>query len=133
MAVTKTVLKKTPQTAVVKLVGSGSSTIDLNTDLKTTKESFLGYANSNVNIAGILWTFGGTDSLTIARNSSTVMVLYGNDNWSLNQQFGFTDTANNNANLDCTLSGSGGTVFLTLSKTQGYTLPNQQTLSSKYD
>ena len=133
MAVTKTVLKKTPQTAVVKLVGSGTATIDLDVDLKTADESFLGYANANVNVAGILWSLGGTDSLTIARNSTTTMVLYGNDNWTLNQQWGFTDTANNQANIACTLSGSGGTAFVTLSKTQGYTLPNQQTLYSKYD
>jgi len=133
MPVTKTVLKKTPQVAVVKLVGSGSSTIDLDVDLKTIDESFLGYANANVNISGVMWSFSGTDSLTIARNSTTVMVLYGNDNWTFNQQYGFTDTSNNNSNIVCTLSGSGGTVFVTLSKTQGYTLPNQQVLYSKYD
>lgn len=133
MAVTKTILKKTPQTAVVKLVGSGTATIDLDVDLKTADESFLGYANANVNIAGMLWTLGGTDSLTIARNSTTTMVLYGNDNWTLNQQWGFTDTSNNTANIACTLSGSGGTAYLTLSKTQGYSLPNQQVLYSKYD
>ena len=133
MPVTKTVLKKTPQVAVVKLVGSGSSTIDLDVDLKTIDESFLGYANANVNISGVMWSFSGADSLTIARNSTTVMVLYGNDNWTFNQQYGFTDTSNNNSNIVCTLSGSGGTVFVTLSKTQGYTLPNQQVLYSKYD
>lgn len=133
MPVSKTILKKTPQTAVVKLVGSGSATIDLNADLKTADESFLGYANANVNIAGIVWSLGGSDSLTIARDSTTTMVLYGNDNWTLNQQWGFTDTANNQANIACTFSGSGGTAFITLSKTQGFTIPNQQVLYSKYD
>jgi hypothetical protein len=133
MPVTKTVLKKTPQTAVVKLVGAGTATIDLDGDLKTADETFLGYANANVNISGIIWTLGGTDSITIARNSTTTLVVYGNDNWTFNQQYGFTDTSNNTANLAFTFSGSGGTAIITLSKTQGYTLTNQQVLYSKYD
>jgi len=133
MPVVKTVLKKTPQTAIVKLVGAGTANIDLNADLKTADETFLGYANANVNVAGLLWSLGGSDSLTLTRASTNTIVIYSNDNWSFNQQWGFVDTQNNNANITVTLSGSGGTAILNLSKTQGYQLPNQQILYSKYD
>lgn len=133
MPVSKTVLKKTPQTAVVKLVGAGTATIDLDADLKTSKETFLGYANANVNIAGICWSLGGSDFLALSRNSSNTMVVYSNDNWTFNQQYGFTDTSNNTSNIVVTFSGFGGTAFLTLSKTAGYSIPDQQSLYSKYD
>ena len=61
MAVTKTVLKKVRQQAVVKFVGDGTSNVDLDTDLKLADETFLGYANTNVTITGMVWS--ATDSV----------------------------------------------------------------------
>ena len=56
MAVTKTVIKKVRQQAVVKFVGDGQANVDLNSDLALADETFLGYANTNVTITGMVWS-----------------------------------------------------------------------------
>ena len=117
MAVTKTIVKKVRQQAVVKFVGDGQANIDLDADLKVSDETFLGYANANVMITGMVWSTSGTTPITIKRpaTGSNVIILYGTDNWSLNQSFGFYDTNNTNANINITMPADGGTMYLTLS------------------
>jgi len=128
MPVTKSILKKVRQQAIVKLVGDGTATIDLNADLKLADETFKGYANTNVNINSIVWSI--TDSaaspVLIQRNLSNVMILFGNDNWGFSQQFGFVDTSNNTSNISVTIPAPGGTVILGLTKNEGYAVPNDQ-------
>ena len=132
MAVTKTVLKKVRQQAVVKFVGDGQANIDLDVDLKLADETFLGYANTNVTITGMVWS--ATDSvaspIVIKRPhtaAANTLMLFGNDNWSLTQMFGFADTANSSSNIHIVMPPVGGTLYLTVTKNNGYQEPNQQT------
>lgn len=126
MPITKTVLKKVRQQAIVKLVGDGTATIDINADLKLADETFKGYANANVNINSIMWSVPDTAPTLIQRNSSNVLILVGNDNWSFTQMLGFSDSSNNTANISVTIPGSGGTVILGLTKAEGFAPPNDQ-------
>jgi len=126
MPITKTVLKKVRQQAIVKLVGDGTATIDINADLKLADETFKGYANANVNINSIVWSVPDTAPTLIQRNSSNVLILVGNDNWSFTQMLGFSDSSNNTANISVTIPGSGGTVILGLTKAEGFAPPNDQ-------
>lgn len=131
MAVTKTVLKKVRQQAVVKFVGDGTANVDLDTDLKLADETFLGYANTNVTITGMVWsaTDSAANPILIKRpfTGANTAVLFGNDNWSLSQMFGFVDTSNSSSNIQITLPPAGGTLYLTVTKNNGYREPNQQT------
>ena len=128
MAVTKTIIKKVRQQAIVKFVGDGQSNIDLNADLSLSDETFLGYANTNVTITGMVWSTN-TGPVLIKRpfTGANAIVLWGNDNWSLSQMFGFVDTTNVSSNINITMPNEGGTLYLTLSKKTGYQEPNQQT------
>lgn len=126
MPITKTVLKKVRQQAIVKLVGDGTATIDINADLKLADETFKGYANTNVNINSIVWSVPDTAPTLIQRNGSNVLILVGNDNWSFTQMLGFSDSSNNTANISVTIPGSGGTVILGLTKAEGFAPPNDQ-------
>jgi hypothetical protein len=124
MPVTRTVLKKTLQQAVVKFVGDGVSTVTPQ-DLLTTNVT-LDLPNVQMNITGMIWTSPGTVPIIITRNNSTVMLLNGNDNWSLSQMFGFVDTANNNANITVVMPANS-TMYLHISKPAGFIEPDQQT------
>jgi len=132
MAVTKTVLKKVRQQAVVKFVGDGQANVDLDVDLKLADETFLGYANTNVTITGMVWS--ATDSvaspIVIKRPhtaAANTLMLFGNDNWSLTQMFGFADNANASSNIHIVMPPVGGTLYLTVTKNNGYREPDQQT------
>lgn len=129
MAITKTTLKKVRQQAVIKFVGAGTSTIDLDSDLRLSDEIFMGYSNTTVNINSIFYTMANSTSpVSIVRNGTTILELYGNDNWTFAQSLGIVDTSNNTANIQVTIPNPGGTVILGLSKSGGYQPPNQQTL-----
>lgn len=128
MAVTKTIIKKVRQQAVVKFVGDGQANVDLNADLALADETFLGYANTNVTITGMVWsTNPGPVVIKRPATGANAIVLWGNDNWSLSQMFGFVDTNNTSSNINITMPNEGGTLYLTLSKKTGYQEPNQQT------
>jgi hypothetical protein len=124
MPVVKTVLKKVRQQAVVKMVGDGSSAIT-SADLKLTDET-VDQPNVQINITGMMWS---TDALPIivSRGGSNILYLNGNDNWSLTQMFGFSDTSNANANISVTLPANS-TIYLHLSRPAGFIEPNQQIL-----
>lgn len=127
MAITKTVIKKVRQQAIIKLVGDGTATIDSNADIAASDETFEGYANCNVNINSIFFTNGSsTTPITINRNSAVVLQLFGNDNWSFAQMSGFVLTENNSSNISVTIPSPGGTVFIGVSKVKGYREPDQQ-------
>jgi hypothetical protein len=126
MPVTKTILKKTRQQVVVAMVGDGTSTVDLDADCRLADETFRGYANCNVNINSIVFSVPDTAPTLVQRNTSNVLVVVGNDNWSFNQQFGYVVSQNNTANISVTIPSFGGTVFLSLTKNSGYSEPNQQ-------
>lgn len=129
MAITKTILKKVRQQAFIELVGDGTANIDLNADLALADETFLGYANANVNISSIVFSIGNTTNhATITRSGTTILRLWGNDNWPFSQQFGFVLNQNNTANISVTIPSDGGTVILGLTKVSGYREPDQQSV-----
>jgi len=133
MAVTITILKKVRQQAIVKFIGDGTSTLDIK-DLAMADETFTDYTgNANVTINSALWS--STDSVSapiiIKRPASgaNVLILYGNDNWSMSQMMGFVDTSNSTSNVSVTLPAAGGTLYLGLTKKNGYTVPEQQVIT----
>jgi hypothetical protein len=132
MPITKTILKKVRQQAVVKFVGDGTANVDLIADLKLSDETPLDPAIIRVNINRIY--FSNSDStgnpITIKRNNSNVLVLNGNDNWLFTQHSGFSDTSNNSANVVITIPAPGGTVVIGLTKENGFVEPDQQNFVS---
>ena len=129
MAIVKTVLKKVRQQAVVKVLGSGSIEITP-LDLALADES-VDAPNVRVNITGAAWSTSDSAvaPIVINRGGVAVMYLHGNDNWSMSQMFGFSDTANNSANITV-VPPNNCTLYLTLTKEAGYvisanTFPNQ--------
>ncbi|NBO99995.1 MAG: hypothetical protein EBU90_07670 [Proteobacteria bacterium] len=131
MAITKTVIKKVRQQAIIRFIGDGTSNVDSNVDIALSDETFEGYANVNVNINSIIFTNGSTaNPITITRNGSTVLQLFGNDNWSFAQMNGFVLTDNNNSNISVTIPSPGGTVLLGVTKAKGYREPDQQRFSN---
>jgi hypothetical protein len=130
MAVTKTILKKARQQAVVKFVGDGQANIDLNIDLVMSDETFLGYSNCNVTINSVIYTSSDAASnpILIKRPSTgaNVLILSGTDNWMLSQNYGFTDSTNTQSNINIVLPPAGGTLILGVTKKNGYQEPNEQ-------
>jgi len=128
MAITKTILKKVRQQAVVKFVGDGTANVDLIADLTLADETPLDPANIRVNINSIY--FNNSDSsanpIFIKRDGSNVFILNGSDNWFFTQQSGFSDTSNNTANVVVTIPAPGGTVIIGLTKENGFVEPDQQ-------
>ena len=125
MAVVKTVLKKVRQQAAVKLIGDGSATIT-SLDLALVDE-VVDQPNVQMNITGAMWTIPGSDSIVITRNGTVTQYLNGNDNWSMTQMFGISDTANNSANITVTMPANS-MMYLSITKADGFNEPNQQIL-----
>jgi hypothetical protein len=125
MPITKTIVKKVRQQAIVKFVGDGTANVDLIADLKLSDETPLDPANIKVNINSIYFN-NDTGPITIKRDNSNVMILYGSDNWFFTAVSGFSDTSNASANVVVTIPSPGGTVILGLTKEKGFVEPDQQ-------
>ena len=125
MPITKTILKKVRQQAIVKLVGDGTANVDLIADLKLSDETVSDPANVRVNINSIYFN-SENGPILVKRNNSNVLVLFAGDNWFFSQSSGFTDTSNNSANVVVTIPSTGGTVILGLTKERGFDEPDQQ-------
>jgi archaellum component FlaF (FlaF/FlaG flagellin family) len=129
MAITKTILKKVRQQAVVKFVGDGTANVDCNADVRLSDETFIGYGNANLNINTVYYNQSNTlTPITITRNGNVLFQLFGNDQWLLSQQSGIVDNTFNGANIVVTIPAPGGTVILGLTKAGGYTPPDLQAL-----
>lgn len=134
MAVTTTILKNVRQQAVVKFIGSGMANVDLRADLTQPEETFLGFANTNVSIKTVMWS--ATDAAGVpvlvqrgvsAASATNVMILYGGQDWELDQGAGFVDDVSANANITVQLPATGGMLYMVLGKRTGYEGPNFQT------
>jgi len=123
MPVVRTVLKKVRQQAIVKMVGSGTSTIT-SLDLKLADET-VDQPNVQMTITGAMWSTDNSP-IMISRNGTDIMYLNGNDNWSLTQSLGFSDTSNINSNISVAMPANS-TIYLHLSKPAGFIEPDQQT------
>jgi len=126
MAVTKTILKKIPTQASVKFVGTGGGTATLALDELALADETFDAANARVTITGLLFTVEG--GATISRNNEVVVSLTeGQENWYLSQGYGFTIDQGASSNLVVAMTGNG-TIQLTLSKPEGYKIPDRQLL-----
>lgn len=125
MPITKTILKKVRQQAIVKFVGDGTANVNLIADLKLDDETPLDPANIKVNINSIYFNTE-TGPITVNRDGANVLLLYGSDNWFFTQTSGFSDTSNASANIVLTIPADGGTVILGLTKEKGFVEPDQQ-------
>lgn len=123
MAVTKTVLKKVRQQAIVKLIGDGVANVTT-VDLKLADET-LDNGNVAMNITGMMWTSPGTLPIVITRNGNVTQYLWGNDNWSMTQSFGFSDITANSANISISMPANS-MMYLSITKAAGFIEPNQQ-------
>jgi len=128
MAITKFIIKKVRQQAIVKFVGDGTANVDLVADLKLSDETVTDVANTvRVTINSVVFSNSNASTpITIARDANTVMQLFGNDNWSFSQQFGFVDNESAGSNIKVTLPVSS-TLYLGLTK-QGFKETNNQEL-----
>jgi hypothetical protein len=132
MPVTITILKKVRQQAIVKFIGEGTNTLDIK-NLALADETFTNYTGgANVTINSALWTSSDQNNPILIKRpalGANVMILHGNDNWSLSQMIGFVDTQNSTSNISVTLPGVGSTLYLALTKNNGFVEPNQQLLT----
>lgn len=122
MAVTKTVLKKTHQEAIVKVAGTAAAaTIDLSADLVATGQALDG-STQKVSITGVTWTGAADGVITITRNSVTVMTLQANAAGSL--EFGgqsmIPDNIEDASDIVVTISGAQSECWFKLRKVSGY-------------
>lgn len=117
-------LKATQNRAVIALVfdAAGSETIDLQTEIFSAGQAVDG-ATQTVDISAIsISTPSETGLVTIARNSESVWVGLGSENYDFN---GYTLNRQNTFDIVIT-AATAGTVILELAKTGGYTatIPN---------
>lgn len=134
MAVTKTILKNTHQSAVVKVGGTaGSATISLATDLLLANEALDGDTQT-VNIVAV--TTGGllSSSITITRGGVPVLALAPENSGKIQfNEAGFVDTQGNTDDLVVTVAGAEAHVYLTLHKASGYANKIETAQYSIYD
>ena len=78
-----------------------------------------------MNITGMMWTTPGPNPIVVSRDGTVVMYLNGNDNWSMTQMFGISDTANNSANISVAMPANS-LIYFAISKPAGFIEPNQQ-------
>lgn len=120
MPIVKTVLKKVRQQAIVKVLGDGTVNIT-SLDVALPDET-VDQPNVQMNITGVMWSTMGQSPIIVSRNGINVMYLNGNDNWSMTQMLGFSDTANNSANISVAMPANS-LVYFHLSKPDGFNEP----------
>jgi hypothetical protein len=125
----KTVMKLTETLAIVKISGAGTETITLNSDLLSPTQTVSG--TPKVGIGFINWTAGG--DVTITRNSVEIYKLYQNTGeFDLSGNGGMLDTIQGTSNIAVTIV-TGGVVFLTLRKIEGYASKIEPERYGQYD
>lgn len=118
MAATKTVIRNNVNKCLIRIVGTtaaDTSTIDLDVDCLGAFEALTSGGTVRVNIAKVLSSTA--NSITLARNGTTVAALYGSNtidesDWVLTDQ--------NTSDIVVTFVGGGGMVMLELTKADGF-------------
>lgn len=131
MPITKTILKKTRQQAVVRFLSSISGAANVTLNELALSDETIDNANAKVAITGCYFNSDGTS--VISRGSTNVLILpTGPADWDFTQSWGFRldEEANANVQIDVDMAGSG-TVILVLSKYGGFTPPDQQSLQPR--
>lgn len=134
MAVTKTILKNTHQSAVVKVGGTdGSATIDLQTDLLNSGQALDG-ATQTVNIVSVTVSGLLNSAITITRGGVPVLAFAPENSGKIQfNEGGFVDAQNNTSDLVVTVSGAEAHIYITLHKVGGYASKIETAQFSVYD
>jgi hypothetical protein len=122
MAVTKTVMKKVHQEAIIKVAGTdAAATIDLSADLVAAGQALDG-ATQKVSIVGVTWTGAADGIITITRNSVVVMTLQANAAGALyfDGQTMIPENIEEASDIVVTISGAQAECWLKLRKVSGY-------------
>jgi len=134
MAVTKTIIKKTQQEAIVKVGGTaGSAVIDISADLLSHNQALSGDP-VKVDIVGAM--VGGllTNAITVTRNSVPVLAFAGENNGTFDfEGQGFRDETQNTQNITVTIAGAEGHIYLTLRKSAGFASTVETGAFGSYD
>ena len=134
MAVTKTILKKTHQEAIVKVNGTaGSATIDITADLLSHNQALSG-DTVRVDIVGCM--VGGllSNAITVVRNSVPILAFAGENNGTFDfEGQGFRDETQNTQNITVTIAGAEGHIYLTLRKSAGFASTVETGAFGSYD
>jgi hypothetical protein len=125
MAVTKTILRKVHQEAIIKVAGTPtdtpSATISLADDLVAAGQALDGEEQS-VNITGVTWTGSLGSTITISRNNVVIMTLQANAAGALD--FGgqnmIPDSINSTSDIVVTVGTGQAECWLKLRKVSGY-------------
>lgn len=122
-------MKLTETLATVKINGTGTETITLNSDLLSPTQE-LG-ATPTVGIMFLQWTTGG--NIAITRNGVNIFELYGATGvFDLSGHNGMLDTQNSTDNIAVTITG-GGTLLMNLRKMSGYNSKIEPWAFGQYD
>lgn len=134
MAVTKTILKNTHQSAVVKVGGTdGSATIDLQADILSAGQALDG-ATQTVNIVSVTTTGLLNSAISVTRNGVPVMAFSPENSGKIQlNESGFVDTQENTSDIVVTVSGAEGYLYLVLHKSGGYATKIETAQFSVYD
>lgn len=122
MAITYTILKKTRSQAVVKVIGNGTINIPL-ADLKLDDETL---DTPKAAITFLYWNINPSSGFTIniSRGGEIVYYLTGGDNWNLAQGTGFSDTQNQDQDIQV-VTNDNASLIMVLNKS-GYKEPDTQ-------
>lgn len=135
MAVTKTIMKKTHQEAVIKVAGTdGSATVVLATDV-TAAGQVLDGAVQKASITGVTWTGANGGLITISRNSVVVMSLQAAAAGMLyfDGQTMIPDNTEEASDLVVTISGAQAECWLKIRKVSGYKTTVEPEQFGSYD
>ncbi len=134
MAVTKTILKNTHQSAIIKVGGTaGSATIDLQTDLLNSAQALDG-ATQTVNIVSVSVSGLLNSAITVTRGGVPVLAFAPENNGKIQfNEGGFVDTQGNTDDLVVTISGAEAHIYLALHKVSGYASKVETAQFSIYD
>lgn len=134
MAVTKTILKNTHQSAVVKVGGTaGSATIDLQTDILAAGQALDG-ATQAANIVSVTTSGLLNSAITVTRNGVPVMAFSPENSGKIQlNESGFVDSQENTSDIVVTVSGAEAHIYLVIHKTSGYATKIETAQFSIYD
>lgn len=124
MAIQKTIIKNDRQKAVVHIIGAaGDSTAIALTDLMNPDETSSSSLTMKVAIASVYCNAQGSSAgITITRNGSSVLTLYGVSDYPGSNALPALEIGNTTGML--VTFGVTGTVILDLRKNEGFIPPN---------
>lgn len=135
MAVTKTIMKKTHQEAVIKIAGTAAAaTVDLSVDV-TAAGQVLDGDIQRASITGVTWTGGTNGVITITRNNVVVMTLQANAAGMMffDGQTMIPDNTEEASDIVVTISGAQAECWLKIRKVSGYKTTVEPEQFGSYD